>query len=138
MVTCPEFIAIDPFPQERIDKLKKALKIEIKNEIYNASPLLRKRKDTSVMDSADDLDAKQMQELSAMSGQNNGPDIAEHIAKVMESTQKKLDKLDEHIAEREKVMEAKLRRTMKEDKDKNLKRINKVEDSLKKVSELPK
>ena len=109
-----DFMAVDPFPQERIDKMKKNLKIEIKNEIYNASPLLRNKKDTSMMDSADDLDAKQMQELSGMSGQNNGPDIAEHIAKVMESTQKKLDKLDEHVAEREKVMEAKLRRTMKE------------------------
>ena len=118
--------------------MKQVLKTEIKNEIYNSSPLLRKRKDTSVMDSADDLDARQMQELSAMSG-NQGPDIAEHIAKVMESTQKKLDKLDEHVAEREKVMEAKLRKTMKDDKDKNLKRINKMEESVKKVTEqLPK
>ena len=37
----------------------------------------------------------------------------------MESTQKKLDKLDDHIEEREKVMEAKLRKSIKDATEKN-------------------
>jgi len=61
---------------------------------------------------------------------------------VMESTQKKLEKLDDSIANREKVMEAKLRKTMKETTDKNGKRISKVEELVQKVqkslSDVPK
>ena len=50
-----DFMAIDPFPQERIDKMQETLKMEIKTEIYNMSPLLRKRQSTSNDSEEDDL-----------------------------------------------------------------------------------
>lgn len=48
----------------------------------------------------------------------------------METTQKKLDRLDELITDREKVMEAKMKRLMKEAEKKAEKRVAMLEGTL--------
>lgn len=70
--------------------------------------------------------------------------VGDQIQRVIELNQKKIDKLDVQLQEREKVFEAKLNKKIKEASDKNGKKIKKVEESviglasnLKGVKEMP-
>ena len=90
-----DFMAVDPMPPVRIDAIKRELFEDVKNEVCSMSPLLRSKKISSP-NSAEGSEDRQIQELTQMS-LKGGSDFAEHIAKVYESTQGKIDKLGAHF-----------------------------------------
>ena len=65
---------------------------------------------------------------------DGGSDFTEEIKKVLDSTTKKIEKMNESFVEREKVLEAKLKKAMKDSVDKNGKKITKLEDTLSKFT----
>lgn len=114
---------VDPMPADRIELIKCEIKQEIQVDIRNMSPMRRRGSEPP---SNEDLQELSVEEVAGELGQE--------ITKLKELMSKKIEKLDEKVQERQQVMEAKLKKTIKDAGDKSSKGLKKSEDAISKLS----
>ena len=120
-----DFIKVDPLPQERIDKLKGEIKAEIEEIIQNMSPLAMRRRVSEKQESSDALQEMSVEEVAG--------ELGAEIAKIKDLVNRKIDKLDDTVLDRQQVVEAKLRKMIGDNKDRFSKAIKKEEDAISKI-----